>query len=68
MKKRPVRAVRRMIQAMTNIEKNLLLGNVETPELQQVRSNWTGSRFYRRICPSQPMTSAQIKEAFLRKD
>lgn len=36
----------------------------ETPEMQQLRSNRIGSRFYKKICPVQPMTSAEIKDAF----
>ena len=52
---------------MTNVETNLFWGDIETPELQQVRSNWCGSRFYKKICPAHPMTAAQIREAFLKK-
>lgn len=68
MKKRPVKAVRAMIRAMTNMERNLFGRVAETPELQQVRSNYCGSQSYKKICPKRPMTSAQIREAFLKKD
>lgn len=39
----------------------------DTPEMQQLRSNRCGSAFYQKICPSSPMTSAQIKAAFAKK-
>lgn len=68
MKKRPIKSVRVMIQAMTNMERNLFGRVTETPELQQVRSNWCGSQFYKKICPAHPMTATQIRVAFLKKD
>jgi hypothetical protein len=67
MRKRPVKAVRTMIRAMKDLENNTFTGLSESPELQQVRSNWVGSRYYRRIYPKMPMTSAQFREAFSKK-
>lgn len=68
-KNRTTRAVKDTIREFKSIEDRYKLGpRVDTPEMQQLRSNRCGSQFYRKICPKAPMTSAQIKAAFAKKD
>ena len=71
-KNRTTRAVKDTIREFKAIEEHFKPRGVNfhfytTPEMQQLRSNRCGSRFYQKICPTAPMTSAQIKAAFAKK-
>jgi hypothetical protein len=69
-KNRTTRAVKETIREFKSIEARFMPNGLprETPEMQQLRSNRCGSAFYQKICPTAPMTSAQIKKAFAKKD
>lgn len=77
-KNRTTRAVKDTIRTFKEVEArfmpdgfsnpySIFAAPAETPEMQQLRSNRCGSAFYQKICPTSPMTSAQIKAAFAKK-